>query len=58
MCVRSCGICRKIAGRGRPGATSPRSFEQAAAGADPVDVDVALRLALSLEGVDYRAKGL
>ncbi len=33
-------------------------LEKAAAGADVVDVAVALRLALSLEGVDYRAKGL
>jgi len=31
-------------------------LEKAAAGADPVDVAVALRLALSLEGVDYRAQ--
>jgi len=31
-------------------------LEQAAAGADTVDVAVALRLVLSLEGVDYRAQ--
>ena len=45
-------ICRKIAGSGRPGATSPLSLTERPPGADPADVSIALRMPLMVEGVE------
>ena len=56
MCVRSCGTCRRNTGSGRPWRHVAAELEQAAAGADMVDVAIALRLALMLENVECRPK--
>ena len=45
-------ICRKIAGPGRHGVTSPLSLTGRPPGADPADVSIALRMALMIEGVE------